>query len=363
MSHRRLTAAAWYLDGGVLSNCIVAGNVANNYYGGGVACMSGTVTHCRFFGNTAAHGGGVYCRTGLVAHCRMEDNYANFGGGACLFNDGMISDSVICNNQAASGGGGIYIQNSTGAVYNCTVYSNLTPGTRGGGLYVNNSGVRIENSAIHDNRTGAHGDAAYNGGGGLWVSAPVTQFFLMRNCLLFNNYSHESGGGIYLYSYGNVENCTIVSNYSAHASGLAYGGGGGMAFYCGTATANVQNCIVQFNDCVYGASNWLFRQSSSGTYNITNCCMGWGASATIFADLPPPQRGGGNFGDDPLFVDTNHADWHLQSASPCVNNGMLQDWMAGAVDLDGRRRLDWGGGPVDLGCYECVPRGMLIHLR
>lgn len=358
-------AGGVYLDGGVLSNCIIAGNAAPNNHGGGVGCMSGLVTDCMIFGNTAAYGAGAYCRTGLIANCRIEDNHAvQCGGAAELYYAARIAGSVLCGNEAVVGGGGIYIQNCTGSIDNCTVYSNAVSGTRGGGIYVNNCPVTIANCSIHDNSTGANDGKNYNGGGGIWASAPNTQMFLIRNCLIYNNFSDESGGGIYHYGSGDIENCTIVSNYAAYHSGVPYGGGGGVAFYSGNGmTGTLQNCIVQYNDCAYGASNWLFRSASSGTMNITNCCIGPGASASLFYALPPPYRGGGNFGDDPVFTDTNTPNWRLQSASPCVNAGLFQDWMKNAVDLDGRRRLDWGGGAVDLGCYEFVPAGMLLHIR
>ena len=51
--------------------------------------------------------------------------------------------------------------------------------------------------------------------------------------------------------------------------------------------------------------------------------------------------------------------------SPCINAGANQSWMqeAGGVDLDRRQRLDRFSRLVDMGCYEYVPTGMMMHLR
>ena len=38
-------------------------------------------------------------------------------------------------------------------------------------------------------------------------------------------------------------------------------------------------------------------------------------------------------------------------------------WMADAIDLDGRCRLDRFSRQVDMGCYEYLPQGMILNLR
>ena len=53
----------------------------------------------------------------------------------------------------------------------------------------------------------------------------------------------------------------------------------------------------------------------------------------------------------------------MASGSPCVNTGTNQDWMYGALDLDGKRRLDVHYSIVDRGCYEYVPVGTLFIIR
>jgi len=91
--------------------------------------------------------------------------------------------------------------------------------------------------------------------------------------------------------------------------------------------------------------------------------MGPGKNRNTYYILPPANLGGGNFSDDPMFVDHTLNDWHLKPGSPCINTGIQQDWMVSGLDLDGQPRLDWLRGIVDIGCYEYVPSGSIITIR
>ena len=71
-------------------------------------------------------------------------------------------------------------------------------------------------------------------------------------------------------------------------------------------------------------------------------------------------------GNDPGFVDADGPDddpwtwedndYHLAAGSPCIDKGENQDWMWGAVDLDGNERIidgdEDGSNVVDMGAYE-----------
>jgi hypothetical protein len=58
------------------------------------------------------------------------------------------------------------------------------------------------------------------------------------------------------------------------------------------------------------------------------------------------QETGGLY-SDPLFVNYEKNDFHLQSASPCINKGIKLGWR---YDLDGNKIMK----KPDLGCYESV---------
>ena len=56
-------------------------------------------------------------------------------------------------------------------------------------------------------------------------------------------------------------------------------------------------------------------------------------------------------------------EFRPRAASPCVNAGTNLAWMAAAVDLDGRPRLDQIHAQVDMGCYEYHYQGTAVLLR
>ena len=64
-----------------------------------------------------------------------------------------------------------------------------------------------------------------------------------------------------------------------------------------------------------------------------------------------------------VFADFAAGDFRLTGGSPCANAGTNQSWMAEAVDLDGRPRINRFFRRTDMGCYEYVPCGILINLR
>lgn len=74
----------------------------------------------------------------------------------------------------------------------------------------------------------------------------------------------------------------------------------------------------------------------------------------------PNSGGTGNLTNEPMFAYLGGGNLRLLSNSPCVNAGTNQDWMTGAVDLDGRPRII--DGRVDMGAYErgsALPMGWL----
>ncbi len=336
-----------FLGQGALSNCIVSGNMSSNQYGGGIYCRTGLVVNCRIIGNTTVGG---------------------YGGGILITNSGIVSNCVIAYNTSTSGGGvGVYHVPAGGpAIVDCLVYSN-NAGSTGGGIYLRYSQVFVDRCHIFGNRVTGGGNE-YGGGGGIYAiaSLPAGGYnSTIRNCLLNDNYSYQSGGGILAYfAIGDVQNCTIVSNYAA-ATAAGNGGGGGFWIYTdNNGTSVFDNVIIRDNGAGWGGTNWQFRSTAGSGYTITNSCLGWGANGITHYVLPPASRGGGNFGDDPLFADAASANYRLLQHSPCVNTGANRDWMADAADLDGLPRILPAGGVVDIGCYEFYLRPItMITIR
>jgi hypothetical protein len=63
-----------------------------------------------------------------------------------------------------------------------------------------------------------------------------------------------------------------------------------------------------------------------------------------------------------LFQDPGKGDYRLTRQSPCVDKGMNQAWMIGALDLDSQPRLRGAG--VDMGAFEREPpRSTVLIIR
>lgn len=165
-----------YYPGGMVSNCIMIGNVAS-YVGGGV--YFGAVKDCLIIGNRAAMGGGLY---GCVAYgCTISGNSANTGGGMC---QGTVHNCVICDNTATDVGGGTH----QGSIYNSLIIKNMA-GKAGGGV----------GRSFLQNCTVAH-NTATNRGGGIYSDYML---YGVKNCIVYFNrsVSDAATSNWYLPSY------------------------------------------------------------------------------------------------------------------------------------------------------------------
>ena len=115
-----------------------------------------------------------------------------------------------------------------------------------------------------------------------------------------------------------LDSLTLVGNGTA---GLRRIGG----------TVNVLNTIL-----------WGNGVDSTGAVTLAYSCV---SNSTDHVD------GGHNVTGNPLFVAAN--DYRLQEGSSCINQGLNQPWMTGAVDLAGERRVM--NARVDIGAYEWLP--------
>jgi hypothetical protein len=284
-----------------LVDCVIVGN--RNSQGGGVRIYRGTLTasNCVIRGNestsTSYSGGGVNFLSG----------YAN---GGALFN------CEISGNIAAGWGGGVMAGNPI-TVRNCTI-SNNVGGAYGGGI-ASLGGTWISNCRIVRNLARVYyGGGAYGG-------------MIDNSLIAYNSATSSVSGG----AYGAwLRNCTVVSN-------LANRGGG-------THASKALNSIVYNNRAkesgYTGYSNYLYDAAAGWT----NCCTA-------------PSLGTRCTTGDPKFESRAAGNFRLTLGSPCVDAGLYEPWMANAVDLDGRRRVQRAG--VDIGAYELLPAGSAIVLH
>ena len=166
-----------YGGNGVVTNCIISGNSANNGGGGtfyGIvnnSTISGnsnngtrgcTVNNCTISRNSATSGGGTYEST--VNNCTISGNSANWGGGTYY---STINNCTITGNTADNNGGGSW----GGTLNNCTISKN--------------SGCGADSCTI--NNCTIIGNSAFRGGGIKGSTA--------NNCIISGNSAWQLGGG------------------------------------------------------------------------------------------------------------------------------------------------------------------------
>ena len=386
----RYGGGAWCESSGILSNCTLSGNSADDM-GGGVHC--GILYNCTLFGNSAEYGGGV--EHGVLYNCIVSDNKANHYGGGTYYS--TLYNCTVTGNSARVDGGGVY--GST--LSSCTLTGNSATNYGGGAYYC----PSLYNCMLT-------GNSAKYGGGGVYSS-------MLQDCTLISNLA-ESGGGAY---YGVLSNCTLVGNSAGNSGGGAYAGtlynctlsynsssfGGGAnggtlynctlvsnsAYFGGGASDNVlSNCTlvgnsadggggsyqsVLYNSLFFGniATNMGGGANGGALYNCTlvsnlayfgggvceaslfNCIVYFNAAAPPFGNwygcgvtnccTTPSHSGEGNITDDPQFMNVGAGNYRLMAGSPCIDKGTNM-FAQGTNDLDNHSRIIHG--LVDMGAYE-----------
>lgn len=393
----------------VVENCVFSNNVSSNTGGGG-AWRTGAypaVRDCRFYGNTALSAAGAYATaiSSRFENCVFETNTAlNSGGGLSVYDAVAVTGCEFLANSARMQGGGIYATTTlaplTTLVANCsftgnTVYSN-TVSAGGAGHLANNilvsncyasnneafldgggfnllGGAMIRNSRITGNRTlTATGNY---GGGGIAMRASAKN--KVWDSVITGNTASRYGGGIFVETGGDIQNCLIANNtaligggfHFRNASGTslvssctiasnsASNAGGGISDSSASTVLFVENSIIYLNTAatVGASSNYYITTVHTTAY--TNCCLA--PALTDFAATYSTN----NLTADPGMAAPASGNYRLSSGSPCINAGVNRAWMAGAVDLDGRPRLDKFNRLADMGCYESVAVGSMYTIH
>ncbi len=348
----------------VFSNCHAkaGGGIASSHYYTGHHAQDegyfpprgdmGVISGCDFI-NCEAHG---------IQAVHLGDN----GGGAVL--GGFWIENSTFDSCVAYGYASVVFTDQHMMVTNCTFSNcpNVTENPRGG-IYLNRSAcelrilgckfsgmtcspllARTSNRAFVDRCTFTNcaGETTDSVGGLVRLSG--RGYF--RNCLIQGNQNPFS------LTSESFENCTIAGNVGGFCITAQNGG---------QISASFTNCVIASN------SRWDCAGYTKGGPGI--CWSGADVEANVYAGMKVANcafEGVANLSDvigldasgatdrisrqidsqGPRFKDAASGDFSLKRSSPLCDAGVLCDWMTGACDLAGGRRV-FRGGP-DIGCYE-----------
>ena len=268
------------------------------------------IMNCKFLSNIALIGAGFNNGSGgcvdIIEDCEFSENSCkdsleDTGAGGAIYDTDSIVGSgkitiiknCIFTRNNASGGGAIRIQWLSPIITNCIFCQNSA--TSGGAVFNYQSNPEFNNCLFYKNiASPGHGGVIHQ-----FYSSPT-----FNNCTFSNNVADKNGGvmnnGSYVYS--EIVNCVFWGNSA---------GENGDEIYNSEETSMP---TISYSDIEGsgGSDNW---DPNLGT------------------------DGGGNIDEDPLFVDPDNDDYHIETDSPCVNAGDPNGDYSGQTDMDGDPRV------------------------
>ncbi len=336
---KNITVASLYYttqDTSYISQTIIDGN----QNGSVVTFESGEDSTTVLCGFTIQNGMGIMIEEG--------------GGIQCWGNSNPNLHNLMIKENFAYNGGGIYCYNSSPIIHNLTIKNNGVPTStgEGGGIFLNNSNSVITNVRIDDN-------FSYHRGGGIGCigSNPI-----LKNVVISENIAAFMGGGIFLNTT-TITLSNVVINHNEASGGLSPDGGG---IYSMNSVSVLTNVTIAENT-TWGEYGGIYCKDNSN-FTLLNCILWNDSSAEIYlenssidivySDIQGGWEGGGNIDVDPLFINPDEGDFHLQDTSPCIGAGIDEIEIAGTwyyvplFDIEGNPRPDPAGSMPDMGAYE-----------
>lgn len=366
-----------------VSNCIFMGNSATTRRGAGLASFDCAinVADCTFSDNTSeeSSGGGMHLGNNdeapplevNVSNCTFTGNDATFGGALACYGLTLIANIEGCNfseNSAVNVGGAM--TNAFGVTTNITdcVFSENESFGSGGAIYSQNDEniITITNSDIISNAAVTGGGMSMVGDNEFSVGAPLPILNLDKVTFVAN-FATGQGGGLNMgNANGNFSNVLFDTNFATDSDGI----GGAISLNTSdslNAVFNVINSTIVNNGATIGAgiSHWKPGPENTSVINLQNTILdnSLGSNYEIEDGDPTLISTGGNLstdgtmvsyltatndlnGEDPLFVNPDDLDYHLQDASPCIDAGITAG--APSTDIEGLPRVN----EPDMGAYE-----------
>lgn len=329
-------------DPSVIENTIIDGSSQNSVIR--ITAQEDSLTLLQGF--TVQHGintGGIYCSNSrpTIKNMIIKNNHSTDNGGGLRIKNmcNMVVDSVhFEGNYAIVGGGGMTIEGESVVTLTNSHFEDNTA-FQGGGLEIIKSFVAMENNDFIANNA--------EHGGGLHTKTETEATILHCRFLENVNEGYDIRGGA-LYSSGS----TIAIENSIFAKNAAIGPNayGGAIYMVSNTNIDLLNVVLTDNEATLGGAVYLTELSDIVVRN----CIAWEnlpydfdingrVIFMYYTDVTEDFPGNNNINKDPIFMDPDNYDYHLHSASPCIDAGDPDDIY---LDVDGSIN-DMGayGGP------------------
>jgi len=348
------------------------------------------IIDCEFVDNTAAVGGAManHESSPVVENCLFEPHSTNDDTGGAVYNTAGEPTFDGCefeHNTAISTGGAVSNYGSVATFSSCTFEGNGTETYGGGAIFGwESSEITVDDGVFIDNT------AATNGG----AIAMFGSELVLSGSTFSGNDASTFGGSVHLFdTAASIDDCWFASNNALHCGALNAAGAevtvANSVFTANRAESGVGGAVCSGTQSMYfselEAINCTFYQNSIGpdvesmgvsiaagiesSATAVNCIFSETVPVEIHGDLATAQYslissafvGEGNIDAEPLFVDADSGDFHLQPGSPCID--AADGETAPELDMEGNPRVDdtatanTGAGPpwADIGAYEFQP--------
>ncbi|MBN1790231.1 MAG: T9SS type A sorting domain-containing protein [Bacteroidales bacterium] len=252
---------------------------------------------------------------------------ASIGGDVILVWPGTYSENLNINNKniilnslfANSGdendvlntiidgnlnGTVLVVQSSDLTIHGFTIQNGQAPSFGAGGIQFENCGYCIVSNCIIKHNNGI-GQDEWGAGGIISEGGNLSLY----NCIITENYTSGGAAGIRA-SNGeiNVVNTLIGNN------------AGNLALHYDNVSGNIMNTTIVNNSRAFGFNNSPVIIFNSIEWN--NNSDSWGNPGSVrYSCTQVPMFGTGVIHTNPVFMNINMGDYHLQVNSPCIDSG------------------------------------------
>ena len=322
-------------------------SIGNYYWGGGIFCIdsSPTINNLKIFENSSDIGGGISLINSNPILDKLEVSY-NFTiwGGAGIFcgteSNPEMNNLKIINNTATDGPAGLHFYNESNPTVSNSIISgntNLGSYSCGGGVSCVSSSPTFISVEITDN--------CASSGGGIDLGNSNS---ILENVQITNNLSYNIGPGLRIANANLIIiNSTISDNTSDGISSNI--------FCMDNVNLTLINTISWSN--LYWEI-WFHWGYAPNTVNIVNSNIKNGINGINLNNNGTINWLDGNIVSNPLFINPDEFDYHLQDTSHCIGAGIDAVEIDGTwyyapeYDIEGNPRPNPFDSMPDMGAYE-----------